>query len=228
MLIIVLGIAAVGYFRWYEYLSFSSLSQHRDLLMSYVQQHYLQSLLLFILLYVLVSAFAIPGAVFLTVGGGFLFGPWLASLCVVWGASLGAALLFWAVRLALREYLAGKARGWLAKLEKGFQADAFSYLLVLRLVPLFPFWVVNIVPALLGVRFMTFFVATFIGIIPGTVVYCLVGNGLSHLLASGQQPDLAIVFSWPVLLPLILLALLSLLPVFYKQLKRKKDGTDQG
>lgn len=117
-----------------------------------------------------------------------------------------------------------KTSRWIKGMEQGFKDNAFSYLLVLRLVPLFPFWLVNIVPALLGVSKRTFVFATFMGIIPGSFVYVLVGNGLGHIFDANQTPDLSIIFDAKVLLPLLGLALLSLLPVVYKFVKRKKNG----
>lgn len=173
------------------------------------------------MLYILAVAASIPGAVFLTLAGGFLFGVLWGVLLVVISATLGATLLFFAVRTALGEWLAKKASGWISRMRQGFQHNAFSYLLTLRLIPLFPFWVVNIVPALLSVSAKTFISATFIGIIPGSTVYVLVGNGLSQVFASNQTPNLGIIFEPKVLGPLLALAALSLIPALYQFFTRK-------
>lgn len=181
------------------------------------------------MLYILAVAISIPGAVFLTLAGGFLFGVLWGVLLVVISATLGATLLFFAVRTALGEWLSKKASGWISRMRQGFQHNAFSYLLTLRLIPLFPFWVVNIVPALLNVSAKTFISATFIGIIPGSTVYVLVGNGLSQVFASNQTPNLGIIFEPRVLGPLLALAALSLIHALYQFFTRKdKDKIMNG
>jgi uncharacterized membrane protein YdjX (TVP38/TMEM64 family) len=116
--------------------------------------------------------------------------------------------------------LRARAGPWLASLAEGFRADAFSYLLVLRLVPLFPFWLVNLVPALLGVPLRTFALATALGIVPGCLVFASVGAGLGHLLERGEEPDLDLILEPRVLLPLLGLATLALLPVLWRRLRR--------
>lgn len=206
---------------WYHYLSFSSLQQHRALISQWVSQHYGLCVVGFMLTYIIAAAASIPGAVFLTLAGGFMFGPWFGTVYVVTSATIGACCAFLAVRTALGEWLASKAQGWIAKLEKGFQQNAFSYVLSLRLIPIFPFWVINIAAALLNVELKQFFLATLIGIIPGSFVYNLVGNGLGELFAAGKTPDLTIIFTPNILIPLLLLAALSLLPTVYKKITKK-------
>lgn len=224
-LIIIIGLLIlVISMGWYRYLSFPSLQQHRKLIAQCVDQHYGLCVLGFMLIYIIATAASIPGAVFLTLAGGFIFGPWLGTVYVIISATLGACCVFLAVRTALGEWLAQKVSGWVAKLEKGFQQNAFSYLLSLRLVPLFPFWVINIVAALLNVELKQFFLATLIGIIPGSFVYNLVGNGLGELFAKGQTPNLMIIFKPSIFIPLLLLAALSLLPTMYKKFKKKPNN----
>ena len=139
------------------------------------------------------------------------------------GATLGATAIFLAARAGLGG-LAQRAGRFVGKLEAGFRADAFNYLLVLRLVPIFPFWLVNLVPALVGVRLPTYVLATFLGIIPGTFVFASLGNGLGSLV---EEPDLAILFKPSVLLPIIGLALLALVPVGYKHWREQKGRHDR-
>ncbi|HHM2297816.1 TPA: FAD-dependent oxidoreductase [Legionella anisa] len=229
-LLILLGLLGVFLtFRLDRYLSFTTLRDHRDLLLSWTQSHFALSAALFMMLYILAVAISIPGAVFLTLAGGFLFGVLWGVLLVVISATLGATLLFFAVRTALGEWLSKKASGWISRMRQGFQHNAFSYLLTLRLIPLFPFWVVNIVPALLNVSAKTFISATFIGIIPGSTVYVLVGNGLSQVFASNQTPNLGIIFEPRVLGPLLALAALSLIHALYQFFTRKdKDKIMNG
>jgi uncharacterized membrane protein YdjX (TVP38/TMEM64 family) len=159
----------------------------------------------------------------MTIGGGFLFGAASAAVYVVAAATLGASAIFLVARYALGDVLRGKAGPAMRRMEDGFRENALSYLLVLRLVPLFPFWLVNLVPAFLGVPLRTFVIGTFVGIIPGSVVYCLVGNGLGAVFDSGDTPNLGIIFEPEILAPIIGLAVLSVVPVVYKRLKRTKS-----
>ncbi|MCS6780965.1 MAG: TVP38/TMEM64 family protein [Geminicoccaceae bacterium] len=204
----------------HELLSLETLRRHRLVLLELVATRPLWSAVAFVLLYVATTALSIPGAVVLTLAGGFLFGTALATLLVVLGATAGAVLLFLVARTALAEPLRARAGPWLARMAEGFRKDAFSYLLVLRLVPLFPFWLVNLVPALLGVPLRTFALATAIGIVPGSLVYASVGAGLGALLERGEEPDLGLLLEPRILLPLLGLAALALLPVLWKRFGR--------
>ena len=176
--------------------------------------------------YIIAVAISIPGAVILSLIGGFLFGIILGTLYVIISATIGATIIFLAARSAFHALLLAKATPWLEKMEKGFQKNALQYLLFLRLIPLFPFWLVNIVPALLNVRLRTYIIATFFGIIPGVLVYVSVGNGLDTLFQTGQTPDLGIIFKPAILLPLLGLAILSLIPVIFKKWKGKHYETN--
>jgi uncharacterized membrane protein YdjX (TVP38/TMEM64 family) len=179
--------------------------------------------LTFVAIYVLVVAFSLPGAVWMTIGGGFVFGAASAAVYVIVAATLGASAIFLVARYALGDVLRAKAGPAMRRMEAGFRENALSYLLVLRLVPLFPFWLVNLVPAFLGVPLRTFVIGTFVGIIPGSVVYCLVGNGLGAVFDAGETPDLGIIFEPEILAPIVGLAVLSVVPVVYKRLRRTKS-----
>jgi uncharacterized membrane protein YdjX (TVP38/TMEM64 family) len=168
------------------------------------------------------AAFSIPGGALATIVGGYLFGLWLGVAASVIGATIGAVAVFLAARTALGEILRTKAGGALRRMEDGFRRNAFSYLLVLRLVPLFPFWLVNLVPAFSGVSLRTYTLATLIGIIPGSFVFVSVGNGLGALLDRGETPDLTIIFQWDILLPILGLALLALLPVLVRKVQARR------
>jgi uncharacterized membrane protein YdjX (TVP38/TMEM64 family) len=159
--------------------------------------------------------------VWLTLAGGFVFGGVVAGIYVVFGATIGATLIFLAARTAFGDVLRGRAGAGLAKMEDGFRQNAFQYLLVLRLVPLFPFWLVNLVPAFLNVKLSTYVLATIIGIIPGTFVYAHVGAGLGAVFESGDEPDLGIIFQPQILLPILALAGLSLIPILYQKWKQR-------
>lgn len=222
--VLALGIGAVFALDLDRYLSFSALAENRQALAGWVDGNPVLAPAGFILAYALAVALSIPGAIFLTLAGGLLFGVVAGTLYVVAGATLGATLLFLAARTALGDLLRAKAGPWLAKLEDGFRRDALSYLLFLRLVPAFPFWLVNLVPAFLGVKLTTFVLGTFLGIIPGTLVYVSVGNGLGAVLDQGGTPDLGIIFTPSVLLPLLGLAALSLVPILLKRFKRPTEA----
>lgn len=212
------GFALFFVFGLDEYVSFAALADNREALLAYVEGHGVLAAATYVAVYALAVAFSIPGATVLTLAGGFLFGTWLATVCVVAGATIGAIGVFLAARTAFAGTLRRRAGPWLARLEAGFAENAFSYLLVLRLVPLFPFWLVNLVPAFLGVPLGTFALATLIGIIPGSFVYASVGNGLGAVIDAGGEPDFSIIFDPEILLPLLGLALLALLPAAYRKL----------
>jgi uncharacterized membrane protein YdjX (TVP38/TMEM64 family) len=204
----------------HRYLTFAALAENRDWLCGLVQQWGFIAALLYIAVYAGLVALSVPGAAVLTIAGGFLFGTWLGTLCAVVGATLGATGIFLATRAGLGG-LARRAGPLVGKLEAGFRADAFNYLLVLRLVFVVPFWLVNLVPALVGVRLSTFVLATFLGIIPGTFVYASFGNGLGDVVG---EPGLGVLLHPSVLGPIIGLVILALIPVGYKRWRTKRPA----
>lgn len=227
LLVLVLALVAFFVFRLDRYLSFAMLRDHRTVLMAFVARHAVVAALGFIALYAVATAVSLPGGAVLTVAGGFLFGTVLGSICAVIGATIGAAGLFLAARTAVGDSLRRRAGPWVRRMKQGFRDNALSYLLFLRLVPLFPFWLVNLVPALLGVPLRTFVIGTFFGIIPGGVVYASVGSGVGAVFDAGRVPDLGIIFRPEILLPLLGLAVLALVPVVYKRF-RCKNGPGGG
>ncbi len=216
------AIIAVFALRLDRYLSFEQLAAHREWLLAAVDRLGILAAVLFVLAYAAVTGLSLPGAAILTMTSGFLFGTLPGTIIAVCGATLGATIVFLVARTAFGDVLRARAGPFIRKLEAGFRANAFNYLLALRLVPLFPFFAVNLVPAFLGVRLSTFVIATFIGIIPGAVVYASLGSGLGALLDRGEAPDLGIIFEPHVFGPLVGLALLALIPVAYKQFRREK------
>ena len=200
-----------------RYLNFAALAENRDWLCGLVQSWGVVAGLLYIAVYAGLVALSVPGAAVLTIAGGFLFGPWIGTLCAVVGATLGATGIFLATRAGLGG-LAQRAGPLAGRLEAGFRADAFNYLLVLRLVFVVPFWLVNLVPALVGVRLSTFVLATFLGIIPGTFVYASFGNGLGDVVG---EPGLGVLLRPSVIGPIIGLVILALVPVGYKRWRTK-------
>lgn len=209
-------------FDGHHFLTFEKMAQHDDALKAFIKENFLSSFLVFILLYAAVTAMSIPGATIGTLFGGYLFGIFVGSQAVIIGATLGACLIFLAAKTALSGLFKNKVSSSVGEFKKGFQENAFSYLLFLRLVPLFPFWLVNIIPAFLGVSFQTYLLATFLGIIPGTIVYVSVGNGLGIIIDQGKEPDMGIIFSPEIFLPILALAFLALIPIIYKKIKQQE------
>lgn len=203
----------------HRYLTFAALADNRQRLCDLAARLGFVAALLYIAAYAALVALSVPGGAVLTIAGGFLFGTWIGGACAVIGATFGATGVFLAARAGLGG-LARRAGPFFGKLEAEFRADAFNYLLVLRLVPLFPFWLVNLVPALAGVGLPTYLAATLLGIVPATFVYAGLGNGLGNVV---DQPDLAIVFRLSVLLPILGLAVLALVPVWYRRRRRRQS-----
>ncbi|WP_233435816.1 TVP38/TMEM64 family protein [Legionella jordanis] len=221
--ILLIFLALFFYFHLYRYLSYESLQAHRNGLTAWVRENFLIAIFGFMAVYIICVAISIPGSIFFRLTAGYLFGNVLGTIAVILSATTGAFILFLAIDLAFRGWLAEKTNKWLVKMTKGFQQNAFSYLLFLRLMPAFPFWVTNIVPALLGVPRATFFTATLIGIIPTSVIYVLIGSNLGYYLEAQKKPDFGIILKPGIFLPLFALALLSLLPVLFKRRSAKKD-----
>lgn len=219
---VVILLAGLGLFfalGLHKQVGFEALARHRNALNALVAGHPWLAPIAYIVVYVAAVAFSVPGGVWFTIAGGFLFGLFPGTLYAVIGATLGAIGLFIAARTAFGDVLRAKAGPAIRRMEDGFRANALSYLLFLRLVPLFPFFLVNLVPAFLGVSLRTYAIATFLGVIPGTTVFASVGNGLGAVLDAGGRPDLGIILKPSILFPILGLALLALIPVVYKRLR---------
>lgn len=229
--LVPLGILAAGLIAFFalgldRYVGLDALKQHHAALKEWVAARGFSALLIFGAIYAGVVAFSLPGGAVMTVAGGFMFGLVAGTVTVVVSATIGACAVFLAARYAVGDLLRAKAGPWLKKLEAGFREDAFNYLLVLRLVPLFPFWLVNLAPAFLGVPFGTYALGTLIGIVPGTVVFILVGRGAGAVLDRGGDIDLGIIFEPQVLAPIVGLSILALVPVVYKRWKARRETGD--
>jgi uncharacterized membrane protein YdjX (TVP38/TMEM64 family) len=218
--ILVLGLVMFFVLGLERHLSFETLGRHHAALAAWVAGNTVLAALAFVAGYALIVAFSLPVAALLTPLGGFLFGTWTGAALSVIAATLGAVAVFLAARTAFRDLFHARAGSRLRRFEKGFARDDFNYLLSLRLIPIFPFWLINVVPALLGMRVGRFALATLIGIVPAGIVYAGLGDGLGMLLEKGERPNLGIVFEWRILLPLLGLAALSLLPIAWTRLKK--------
>ncbi len=225
--VIVLGLGFVLFFALglQRHISFETLQEHRGWLVAEITRNEALVAAAFIAIYALIVAFSVPGGAIMTISAGFLFGTVPAASYGVVGGTLGAVCVFLAARTAFGNVLRAKAGPALRRMEAGFRDSAFSYMLFLRLIPLFPFWLVNLVPAFLGVSLRTYFFATLIGVIPGALVFASLGNGLGAILDAGDEPDLGILFRLDVLLPLLALAVLALLPVAFKKFKARGSAT---
>ncbi len=221
--ILILGLIAFFVFGR-DYVSFATLSEHEATLSNFVAANAIVASVLYMAAYAVAIAFSLPTGALLTLIGGLLFGFVWGSVLVVFGATIGATCLFLAAKTALGDTLREKAGPWMAKLEDGFREDAVSYLFTLRLIPIVPFWLVNLVPAFFGVSLRVFVMTTFLGIIPGTLVYVSVGNGIGALIRQGAEPEVGLgLFLKPeILLPIAGLIVLSLVPVVYKKMKARK------
>lgn len=217
ILLFAVAIAAFFYFDLKQYVSLQALKTNRDRLLAFTEHHYSSAAALFIGAYVLQTAFSLPGAAIMTLAGGFLFGSFLGTLYVNLGATTGATLAFLAARYVLRDWVERKFGDRLGLIQEGFARNALSYLLTLRLIPLFPFFLVNMVSGLTRVGLPTYVMATAIGIIPGSFVYAYAGRQL------GTINSLAEIASPRVLLAFTLLGLLALVPVVYRAFSVSKS-----
>lgn len=206
-----------------RFFSLEALKVHRADLVDFVDQNVFLAFGLFVMAYAAAVAISFPGASFLTILGGFLFGTLIGGVAVAIGATAGAVAIFLVAQTSLGEPLRARAGPWLARLQEGFARNAFNYLLAIRLIPAFPFWVVNLVPAFLGMRTGPYALATFIGILPGVFVYASLGNGVGAAIDAGDDIDLSIIWNPAVFGPMLGLAALALLPMGVRALRRGKD-----
>lgn len=218
--LLALGAALFLALGGHRYASFATLAEHREWLVGLVERAGAAAAIGFIALYAGLIAISVPGAALLTIASGLLFGPFLGTAYAVIGATLGATVVFLAARSGLAG-LAARAGPWTARIAAGFHRNGFSYLVVIRLIPLIPFWLVNLAAGAVGLRLPVFVLATFVGIIPVTFIFASLGNGLGALIAEGRAPGLAVLLRPDVLLPLLALAALAMLPVF---LGRRRGG----
>ncbi|RAP39754.1 hypothetical protein BYZ73_18865 [Rhodovulum viride] len=224
-LIAIAAVAVVGALTLRDQLGFEALAAHREALIALRDANYAGAALGFMLAYVAIVAFSLPGATVATLAGGFLFGVFPGVLFNVTAATLGAVLIFLAARWGLGDRLAARldaSEGRVAALREGLRENELSVLFLIRLVPAVPFFVANLLPALVGVSAGRFAVTTFFGIMPGALVYTWVGAGLGEVFARGERPDLGIVFEPQVLGPLLGLAALAALPIVLRALRRRR------
>lgn len=236
---VILALLVAGYLAgFHEYFSLSNLIKHREAMVSFVSENIYLAALAYVALYVAVVAVSFPGATALTVTSGLIFGGIFGGTLTVIGATLGAVVIFLIARSSLGDVLEKKAGPFIQKMIAGFQKDQFQYLLTLRLTPIFPFWVVNIVPALLKMRLMPYALATLLGIIPGTYAFAYIGAGLDSVIAAQEEAnpgcadagtcsiEIGALVTTELLIALAGLAALSALPFIIKKIRGDKPIAD--
>jgi len=226
-LLIVLALVAVVYLSGaYRYVSLEILRDREVELRGFVAAHFWAALAIYVAVYAAATTAAVPGALFLTLAGGFLFGPWVGGTATAIGATVGAVAVYYAARSVLGGWLARRIEisgGTMARLREGFDRNAFSYLLTLRLIPVVPFVLINVASGLAAVPIRAYALATALGILPATFIYSAVGSGLGEIFARGETPNLRLIFEPYVLLPLLGLAFLSLvLPLLVRLVRGRK------
>jgi len=219
--IILLALAAFFAFHLDRFFTIETLRENREFLRAQVEANFPAAVGVFILAYAASTAISFPGASALTIFGGFLFGPFAGTGAVIVAATAGALAVYAAARTSFGEKLRGRAGGFLARMEAGLKENELSYMFLLRLVPIFPFWAVNIASGLLNVRLRNFLIGTFFGMIPGTFVYVSIGHGLGSVFDAGGQISLTGVLLRPeTLIPILGLAALAAAPIILKRFKR--------
>ncbi|QGX98604.1 TVP38/TMEM64 family protein [Roseovarius faecimaris] len=221
----ILVAAIVGYFTLGDYLSFDTLADNREALMVYRNDHYALLAVSFIIIYFVIVAFSLPGAAVASVTGGFLFGLAQGTAFNVIAATLGAVAIFLAARWGLGRTLAARmdaSEGTLKRIKNGLHEHEISVLFLLRLVPAVPFFVANLLPALVGVKFRNFLITTALGIIPGALVFTWIGVGLGEVFDRGERPDLSLLWEPQILGPILALSALAALPILIKAVTGKK------
>ena len=222
--ILAIAIAALAGVIWLRpYVGFDQLAAHREALEAFVADHYGLAVALFLAVYVALVGLSLPGATVATLAGGFLFGLFPGVFYNAGAATLGAVLIFLAARMGLGERLSARfdaSSGKIGRLKRGIDRDQWSVLFLMRLVPVVPFFVANVIPGLLAVPLHRYVVTTALGILPGAVVYSSVGAGLGEVFDDGRRPDLGVIFEPHILLPLLGLSLLAALPILIRPFRK--------
>ena len=222
----ILCTAVIGYFLLDDYLTFDTLRDNREALLAFRDAHFAQMIATFIALYVVIVSFSLPGASVASVTGGFLFGLPLGTLFNVVSASMGATVIFLAARAGMGRAMAARmdaSDGTLKKIRNGLREHEVHVLLLLRLVPAVPFFVANLLPAMVGVKLVNFVWTTVVGIIPGTIVFTWIGVGLGEVFDRGESPDLSLLWEPQIIGPILALSALAAMPILLKALRGKKE-----
>lgn len=222
--VILLALAAFFALDLDRFFTIETLRENREFLRAHVEANYAAAIIAFILAYTAATAISVPGASALTIFGGFLFGLWAGTGAVIIAATTGAFVVYSVARTSFGDRLRGRASGFLARMEAGFKENELSYMFLLRLVPIFPFWAINVAAGLLNVRPRNFLIGTLFGMIPGTFVYVSIGHGLGSVFDAGQDISLSgVLFRPETLIPILGLAALAAAPIILKRVKRSRS-----
>ena len=205
-----------------QYLNLETMRETLRGLDGWVQENLILALLAYMVFYALAVSISVPGALWFTIGAGFLFGPWLGTGVAVFGATVGATIIFLAARYAFADWVRAKFPGYVKKLQDGFSRDAFTYVVILRLIPALPFFGINIATALLNVPVRAYFFGTLVGVIPGAYVYATVGDAIARAAADGV-PSFSSLLTPEVIGAMVAFGLLAILPWAYKRFIAKKE-----
>lgn len=215
-LLIILTLLLIGYASGlHKYLSLDAVAENKALIDTFVTDNFILAMGAYLLIYIVAVSLSFPGASFLTIAGGGIFGWAIGGTLTVIGATIGASIIFLVAKTSIGDYLAEKAGPRMNKLREGFQKEAFSYLLTLRLAPVVPFWITNLAPALFGMDLFRYALATFIGIIPGTYAYSFIGDQVGSAVDGSD-------ITQKITLGLAALAAASVIPLIVKWVRRKK------
>jgi uncharacterized membrane protein YdjX (TVP38/TMEM64 family) len=239
--LLIVGIMALVLLRgWHHQLTLENVVVQRDHFHDFIALHTGLAVLVYVAIYVAAATLSLPCGVAMSVAGGLLFGWLIGTAAAVVGATLGATMVFLIARTAVGNALCERAGPWLARLSQGFQKDALLYMLFLRLVPAFPFWFVNLAPAVLGVPLRTFVVGTFLGIIPATLAFASAGAGLDSVIMAAKSEHAACValhgleecrltihassfVTRELIQALILIGVVAVIPVAIKNVKKWRE-----
>ena len=228
---VILAGLAFGYVKgWHRYLSLDMLVESRDMLSAFVESNLLLAALAYMLIYIVAVAFSFPGASLLTIGGGFMFGWLTGGILTAIAAPIGASIIYLVAKSAVGDFLVDmmkkNAGERIKQLAEGFEEDAFNYLLIIRLAPIFPFWVINIAPAIFNVPLRTYFVATAIGILPGTFAYAFLGEGIDSVIAAqqaaGTELQVSDLITPEITAAFVILAIVALIPTIIKKVRANR------
>ena len=211
------------YFDIYEYFSLQNLKENKQYITTFIEKNWLTSISIYIVAYIIVVALSIPAATIMTLIGGFFYGSMLATVLVVFSASIGASIIFLSIKFATQKKdIKTKETNWLKTMQQGFIKNAFFYLLTLRLIPIFPFVLVNIGAGILQIPLRIFFFTTLIGIIPASFIYASIGTSLQTIIDANQL-EINLLLEPKIIIAFIALAMLSITPVIYKKIKNKHN-----
>lgn len=226
-LILILMVALAGAFSLRDYLTFDTLRQNREALLAFRDQNMVLMAALFVLAYVGIVAFSLPGAAVASVTGGFLFGLAAGTVLNVGSATVGACIIFLAARWGLGDWLTARieaSEGRIQIMKNALRENEVEVLFLMRLIPAVPFFAANLLPALVGVKFRNFVLTTALGIIPGGIVFTWIGVGLGEVFDRGEEPDLSLLWEPHVIGPIISLCLLAAMPILIKTLRARKKA----